>query len=83
MTIKGLGALKSRDEWMALVKQAAEDYTDSIWREHGGYIIEVERGYLINVYDYLDDYAESFIYDYLDEHVGSLIEEEKQRLKED
>lgn len=83
MTIKGLGAIKTRDEWMTLIKQAAEDYTDSNWREDGAYIVEGEKGYLINVYDFLDDYAESFIYDYLDEHVGSLIEEEKQRLKED
>lgn len=71
MTNKGLGAIKTRAEWMALVKQAAEDYTGTLWREDGGYIIEEEKGYSINVYDYLD------------EHVGSLIEEEKQRLKEE
>ena len=83
MTNKGLGAIKSRDAWMVLVKQAAEDYTQTTWQKDGGYIVEEEKGYLINVYDYLDDYAESFVYDYLDEYVGSLIEDEKRRLKED
>ena len=83
MTIKGLGALKTRDEWMALVKKAAEDYTGTIWQKDGAYIVEEEKGYSINVYDYLDEYAESFIYNYLGEYVGSLIQEEKQQLKED
>lgn len=79
MTIKGLGKLKNRDEWMALIKQAAEDYTGSLWYSDGAYIIEEENGFSINVYDYLDDYAEAFIYGYLSAYVGSLIEEEKGR----
>ena len=83
MTIKGLGSIKNRDEWMTLVKQAAERHTGTMWREEGSYIIEPEHDYIIGVYDYTDDYAEAFIYGYLDEYVGSLIEEEKQQLKED
>ena len=83
MTIKGLGALKTRDEWITLIKQAAERYTGTMWREEATYIIEPVNDYIINVYDYTDDYAEAFIYGYLDSYVASLIEEEKQQLKED
>lgn len=82
MTNKGLGAIKTHDEWMILVKKAAEDYTGTLWRENGGCILEDENGWFINVYDYTDEYAEAFIYGYLNEYVASLIEEEKEFMKE-